>query len=101
MRFLVTLEPKHMIPPDMVPNLIDGLIAWSEANNWDAIWSNAGHAGGGGIANVDSLEQLDELMIAFPMGPFYDVKVTPIVDLGPSMERVKARFEQIAAMMNQ
>lgn len=103
MQFLITTNSKHVVPPEMVPMMIDGLVAWAEEyeDKMESIWSTAGTPGGGAIVNVESLEELDELMIGFPFGPFSDINITPIVELGHSMERVKSHFEKVAALMNQ
>jgi muconolactone delta-isomerase len=103
MKFLVRTEPKHQAPPEMVPGMIDGLIAWAEANEdkLDSIWSLAGKQGGGGIVSVKSLEELDQLMITFPFGPFYEIAIDPIVELGHSMDRVKTHVSNMLAQMNQ
>ena len=74
MRFLVTSTSKHQVPPEALPGLLDALIAWAnkytESGKFEAIWATAGRAGGGGIINADSLEELDAIMVEFPLGPF-------------------------------
>ncbi len=104
MKFLVISKGnKHPIPPEAVPSLTDALTAWvdryTESGNLEAAWSFAGVAGGGGIANVDSLEELDAIMVEFPFGPFSEVEILPLVDLKESNERVKQAFEAMAQAM--
>jgi hypothetical protein len=103
MRFLVTTDPKHMAPPELIPMLIDGMDGWLSKykSNFVAVWSSAGKPGGGGIVEVDSPEQLDQMMIEFPFGPFSEIRIMPIVELRESLRKVKAHFEQVAAMMRQ
>ena len=103
MRFVVKTEPKHMTPPEIVPMLIDAMQAWLEKykDNLVEVWSSAGRQGGGGIAEVDSLEQLDQMMIEFPFGPFSDVQISPVVELSESLNKVKAHMAHVAEMMQQ
>ena len=100
MKFLVTTVPKHPLPPEAAPGLLDALAAWADRyqaeGKLDAIWANAGKAGGGGIVNVDSLDELDAIMAEFPVGPFSDIKIVPIVELSESLERVKNAFQAMA-----
>jgi len=53
--------------------------------------------GGGGIANVGSLEELDAVMAEFPFGAISDVEVIPLVDLDASLERMKQSVEAMVA----
>ena len=103
MRFVVITEPKHMAPPEMIPMLIDAMQGWLEKykDNLVEVWSSAGRPGGGGIAEVDSHEELDQMMIEFPFGPFSEIHISPVVELSESLHKVKAHFEAVAAMMQQ
>lgn len=96
MRFLVMSNPKHPLPPEMVPALSDAMIAWvrehTASGKMETTWSFAGEPGGGGILNVDSPEELDAIMLGFPFGPFSDVEVRALTDLEDSVIRAKAAF---------
>ena len=93
MRFLVIAKSKHLVPPDMMLGLLDAMIAWNnkykQNGKMEAIWGTAGMPGGGGILNVNSLEELDAIMVEFPLGPFSETEVIPIVDLVESLQRAK------------
>ena len=97
MRFLVHTSSKHPIPPEMVPSLIDAMTEfankYTESGKLEDVWSYGGLAGGGGIANVDSLEELDAIMLEFPFGPFSDVATFPLVDLQGSLQRQRVVFQ--------
>ena len=97
MKFLITSNPKYPLPPEVASDIMGALLAWSKKysdnGKFEIIWSYAGKTGGGGIANVDTLEELDALMTEFPMAPFSEVEVTPIVDLHPSIERAREFVE--------
>lgn len=100
MRFLVMSKNKHMPPMEMMPGLIDAMIAWSNgltaSGKAEAVWGTAGVPGGGGILNVDSVEELDALLTQNPFGPFSETTVVPIVELSTSLQNMK---QVIQAMM--
>jgi muconolactone delta-isomerase len=100
MKFLVTSEPTSPMPPEAAPGLMDALMAWAkrytESGEIEAVWATAGKAGGGGIINVDSLEELDAIMVEFPVGVFSEIQIVPIVDLNASLERAKRAFQAMA-----
>jgi muconolactone delta-isomerase len=102
MRFLIVTMQNTPPPPDMALGLFEALSAWAKSNQEqgkiEQVWSFAGLPGGGGIANVNSLEELDALMTSFPMSPFSDIETYPLVDLEPSLENVR---QAIRSMMPQ
>ena len=51
----------------------------------------------GGIANVDSLEELDAVMAEFPFGVFSDIEIIPLVDLAGSIQRAQQAAQAMAA----
>ena len=101
MRFLVTSKPVRPIPPDVAPALIEAMTAWAnrytENGTLEVVWSLAGRSGGGGICNVDWLEDLDALMAEYPLGPFSDVDALRIVELQGSLARLKSVVQAAAA----
>ena len=99
MRFLIITKPKHLLPPEILSRLIDTMEPWRStcAGKIEQAWEFAGIAGGGGIANVDSLEELDALMAEFPFGAISDVEIIPLVDLVASLQRMKQSIEEMVA----
>ena len=93
MRYLVVTTLRFSLPPEMAMGLFDALSKWAkrykEAGKFEQIWSFAGLQGGGGILNVDSLDELDQIMIEFPLGPFSKVEMHGLVDLDESLDRTK------------
>ncbi len=100
MRFLVTGKNKFPMPPEMVPALVDATIAWAKKytgnGKLEQLWGVAGVAAGGGIANVNSADELDAIMTEFPLGPFTKIEVYPLTDLAGSMERLKKAIQAAA-----
>jgi hypothetical protein len=45
---------------------------------------------------VDSLDELDAIMVGFPVGVFSEIKIVPIVELNASLERAKRAFQAMA-----
>ena len=90
-----------MVPPELTVPLIDAFEAflnkYEAAGKLESVWSYAGTQGGGGIANVDSLEELDAIMQEYPFGPFSDVEIYALADLRASLQNTK----QVAQMMAQ
>ena len=102
MKFLVISKPKHLIPPEAVVPLIDAFSAfidkYSETGQLESSWSFAGSAAGGGIANVDSAEELDAIMAEYPFAAFSDVEIYPLVNLEQSLQRTKQVAQTMAQM---
>jgi muconolactone delta-isomerase len=99
MRFLIIAKSKHLVPPEVLPGVVDATLAWARKHQGktEQLWGFAGIQGGGGIANVESLEELDTIMTEFPLGAFSELEVYPLVDLEPSLQRVKRAAQAMAA----
>lgn len=93
MKVLIISKGKFPPPPEAFVGLLDAMTAWVKKNTASGkvktFWATAGTPGGGGIAEVDSFEELDAIMAEFPFGPFSDTQVIPIVDLGEALQRAK------------
>jgi hypothetical protein len=91
MKFLVISKPKHLVPPEVTVGLIDAINPWLTkfSANFEQAWGFAGIQGGGGILDVNSLDELDTVVGSFPMLGTSDVEVIPLVDLKASLERAK------------
>jgi len=103
MQFLIITKAMNPVPPEMTVPLIDAMTAWLAKGRADgtlgAAWSFAGTLGGGGIIEVESHEQLDEVMAGFPFGPFSSIEVYPLSDVDRSLATSRAVVEQMMAMM--
>ena len=103
MRFLVTTINRSPMPPEAAPMLVQAMKEWAARHTacgvFEQIWSFAGLQGGGGIANVDSLEQLDALMSEFPFGPFSEIHVYGLADLNQAMDNFERLLQMRAEAM--
>ena len=99
MKFLVISKPKHLVPPEVLIGVIDGMGPWQSkyAGNIEQVWGFAGIAGGGGIINVNSLEELDAVMAELPVAPLSDVEIFPLVDLAGALQRTKQAIQAMAS----
>jgi hypothetical protein len=93
MKFLVISKPKHLVPPEMGPALIDAMTAWIDQNirngKVESTLGFAGMGGGGGVLSVDSTEELNAIMAGFSFGPFSEVGIIPLVDLHKALQHTK------------
>ncbi len=99
MKFLIISKNKHLTPPEVVPGLIDATLAWARKyqGQIEQIWAVAGQQAGGGIADVESLEELDTILAELPLGPFSETEVYPLVDLDVSLQHQKESLHTIGA----
>lgn len=95
MRFLVITKSRAAAPPD--PSIVDAMTAWLEQHKdrMEQSWAFAGVNGGGGILNVDSLEELDEVMTGFPLGQFSTIEVYGLADLRRSLDNLRTVMSQM------
>ncbi len=100
MRFLVVSKSTSPFPPDMALGMMDAMLGWVEryesSGRMEQSWAFAGTQGGGGILNVESTEELDEIMAQFPFAPFSQIDVYPLADLRHSIEKNR---EFVASMI--
>ena len=98
MRFLVVTKSTHPIPPEVFGGLIDAMTAWTRRYEakMEQVWAFAGIPGGCGIIIIDSLDELDAIMVEFPFGPFSDIEIYPLVDLGAALQRAKQAAQAMA-----
>jgi muconolactone delta-isomerase len=76
------------------------MMAWVDKyqrqDKLEVVWSIAGRQAGGGILNVNSLDELDEIMQQNPLAPFSEVRVEPITDLQKSFRHNLKSLEDMA-----
>ena len=99
MRFLVVSKSRQALPMEGAGMLIEAMKAWTKQNlankKFEQLWGFAGTPGGGGIANVSSLEELDALMTDFPLGQFSDTAIYPLTDLEKSLTNASSAIQKM------
>ena len=101
MRFLVVTNSREAAPPEMTMGMLDAMSGWvsqwTNAGKMEQVWSFAGLSGGGGILNVDSLEELDAIMAGFPFGQISDVEIYGLADLEQLLQTSREIIQQMMA----
>lgn len=104
MRFLVVTKSRGAPPPEMAMPMMQMMQQWVTehlgSGKMEQVWSFGGIVGGGGILDVDSHEELDSIMGAFPFAQFSDVEVYPLADLHASLSEQLSRMEEMMAVMS-
>jgi muconolactone delta-isomerase len=99
MRFLIVTRATSPFPPAIAPMLVAGMKQWTaahrESGKMEQMWSFAGMAGGGGILNVDSHEELDAVMAGFPFGPLSHIELYPLADLDAGLDNFAKSMQQM------
>ena len=89
MRFLVICKQVHPVPMEAAIPTLEALRAWAKQNTankkLEQAFSFAGLTAGGGIANVNSFEELDTLMAEFPLNQWATVEIYALVDIDKSL----------------
>jgi muconolactone D-isomerase len=84
MLFMAEMEVR--LPPDMDPRQADEIRArereYSQAaqrdGRWLHVWRVAGRYANVSILDVDSVDELHELLSGLPLFPYLDIRVTPL-----------------------
>ncbi len=89
MRFLVISKSRQALPMEAAAMLVEAMKGWANQNTankkFEQLWGFAGIPGGGGIANVNSAEELDAIMAEFPFGQFSKTEIYALTDLEKSL----------------
>ena len=100
MKFVIWTTPRGNLPPEAAEPLFQAAKQWlADKKNDGTIDVTHGFPEGGGlsIANASSHEELMSTIRAFPLFPFVDWDIRPLVDINESMDSAVAMFRQMAA----
>lgn len=79
--------------------MMQAMRAWVDehrsAGRLETVFGFAGVPGGGAIASVDSLEELDGMMAGFPFGGFSDIDVYGLVDIDGALDRFDEAMQKM------
>ncbi len=99
MRFLVLTTPREAVPPEVRLQMIDAMRGWVEtqlaSGRMVDVWAIAGTRGGGGILEVDSHEELNEVMAGFPFGQRSNIEVHALADINIALDQGRAATERM------
>lgn len=103
MKFLVVTRNREAGPPEMAMPLLQGMRVWLAEHRASGkiaeVWGFAGTTGGGGILEVDSLDELDAVMSGFPYAQWSHVDIYPLSDLDAALDRNEAYITQMMQAM--
>ncbi len=99
MKFLVTVRPGPMPPP---PELFRSAQEWIQAKlddgTFECVYAYP-EGGGCSIGDNDSAEQLMEELLDYPLSPFVEYEVRPLVDLNAAFDRAIPYVEKMSAQL--
>lgn len=100
MKFLVTgLPGANPIPVEHGADLLQASLAWDKDKLADGMLDCSYNLFGGGglaIANASSHEAVMEALLEFPLYPFFDWEVTPLLDFEVSYQQYIDYYKRIA-----
>ena len=102
MRFLVVQQPKEDVPGKYkAEEMISRVLAHMEyfkdlKGKGDVVFDGAfaGQRGGFGVFEVDTLEELSEIINYAPATPYMDTEIFPLVDMDSRIEQLKEQMER-------
>jgi hypothetical protein len=97
MKFLTTVKPGPMPPPVDVARAAQEWLQAALDDGWIECCYAYPHGGGCSISEVDSHEVLMDRLLAYPMSPFVEYEVEPLVDLDAAFDRLIPAIERAAA----
>lgn len=103
MRFLVLTSAREAMPPESALPMVQAMKAWVAEHRGSGrmveAFNFAGGQGGGGILEVESHEELDEIMAGFPLGPFSEIEVHALSDLDAALDSFEKSITQMMQAM--
>jgi hypothetical protein len=99
MRVLVVGTPKFQIPPDQLPSIVEGAIAWHERyeDKFEAFGIFPGGGGFGVISVADEVE-LNQLILEMPFSWFSDVQIRAAVEPSVGWQQLQQAVQAMAAV---
>ena len=99
MRIVVISRPKFPVPPDQLPALIQAFAAWRERYRSvsESFEFFAGGGGGFGVVNVPDEATFNQIMIEYPLGPFSELEIRPVLDGDKALAQLQAAIQAMAA----
>ncbi len=99
MKFLVTATPGPMPPPlDVVRAARDWLDAKLADGTFECVYAFP-QGGGCSIGENDSLEQLMEQLLDYPLSPFVEFDVQPLLEMDAAFDRLIPYIEKATAQL--
>jgi hypothetical protein len=99
MKFLVTVRPTGLPPPiEAVKAAREWLETRVEDGTFECIYAFP-TGGGVSIGENESHEQLMDEMLDYPLSPFVEFRVEPLVEIGAAFDRFIPYMERMTAQL--
>jgi hypothetical protein len=99
MKYLVTVTPGPMPPPvEMVRSAQEWIQAKLDDGTFECVYAFP-EGGGLSIGENSSHEELMEQLMSYPLSPFVEYEVHPLVDLDAAFDRFIPFIERMSAQM--
>jgi hypothetical protein len=97
MKFLTTVKPGPMPPPVEVARASQEWIQAALDDGWMECCYAYPQGGGCSISEVDSHEELMDRLLDYPMSPFVEYEVIPLVELDGAFDKLISYVERATA----
>lgn len=102
MKFMVMPMQTRTVPPELMSTLVEVTAEWmgwaKKSGKFDCIYCISGQPGGIGIVNVNSLEELNDVVSGYPMTPFCEVGVYPLSDIDQAMSALREQVKKMGSL---
>jgi muconolactone delta-isomerase len=103
MKYLVTMRRRDgvQVPPDALAGMLLAQRDWLQENSangtFDAVYTFAQGGGGVAIANVDSSEELTELVTSSPLFGTSNIELQPLAEIA-ALELIAQALRRVAGV---
>jgi hypothetical protein len=95
MRFLVISTPKHQVPVEQLPGLLDAEREWYDRNReYLEAYGWFADKGGFGLVDVPDLETLSRVNKEHPFAYSSEIQIRAVVDADVAVQQVRTLLEQ-------
>lgn len=101
MRVLLLAKSKFFLPPDYLPMAAQGFTEWREKyrHKMDEFFFFAGRQAGGCIFNVSDEAELNEIVNEWPLAPFTETDIIPLVDGDVALKQFNELAQRASGQM--
>ncbi len=99
MKYLITAKPGPMPPPiEVVRGAQEWLQARLDDGTFEAVYAYP-QGGGCSIGEIESVEGLMEQLMDYPLSPFVELDVQPLVEMNAAFDRFIPYIEKVGAQL--
>jgi muconolactone delta-isomerase len=89
MRFVVITRLMSVVPPEQLPSIMERFAEWREQyrERTESFEFFAGGGGGFMVVNVPNEVELNQMMAEYPLIPYLEMDVRPLIDGDTGLEQ--------------